>query len=295
MKEIVVLSGKGGTGKTSLTAAFAFLAGPGIVVADSDVDASNLHLLLKPEAIKPEPFFSGLQAVIDPSVCSGCGACLDVCRFSAIGEREGLFRVIGINCEGCGYCSRICPENAISMADQKTGDWYLSRTRTGQTMIHARLQAGGENSGKLVAKVKNEARAAAKRENLEMILIDGPPGIGCPAISSLSGAGLAILVTEPTLSGYHDLTRVYELTKSFNIPAACIINKYDLNPEVGNKIMEFQKDNGIMHLASIPYTEVFTKCLTKGLTVTESSHDDLKGVIRESWEKILEIKQKTNG
>jgi MinD superfamily P-loop ATPase len=255
MKEIVVISGKGGTGKTSVTASFAILGGPEIVIADCDVDASNLHLLLNPEPVERNDFYSGKTAKIDADLCSACGLCQDTCRFDAIHSNGQPFVVNAMDCEGCGYCARICPDDAIRMEENHTGKWYASIARTGGYFVHAALHAGAENSGKLVARVKNEAKRYARDNNLEYVLIDGAPGIGCPVISSLTGAQFVLIVTEPTVSGLHDLKRVYELVKKFKIEAGCIINKHDLNPEITNEILDYLADEEIPVLSTLPYDD----------------------------------------
>ena len=235
MKEIVVISGKGGTGKTSITASFAYLGEEDIVVADCDVDAADMHLLMQPDFAYAEDFYSGLIAQIDQDICTRCGKCSDVCRFNAIPVINGQYIVEPLDCEGCGYCARVCPVDAISMNEQKVGQFYISKTKARNTMVHAELGFGADNSGKLVAKVKKEAKREAEETNKELVVVDGSPGIGCPVVSSLSGADLVVLVTEATVSGLHDLKRVYELVKKFNIEACCIINKFDLNTGIEKK------------------------------------------------------------
>ncbi|MBU4487400.1 MAG: ATP-binding protein, partial [Candidatus Delongbacteria bacterium] len=208
MKEIVIISGKGGTGKTSITASFAYLSGKNTVLADCDVDASDFHLLLKPETIVEEDFFSSYIAVIDYDKCRTCGKCFEVCRFKAVSFEHDRFVIDSINCEGCGYCSNVCLPEAINLEIQNDGKLFVSKTRLGKTLFHAELDPGAENSGKLVAKVKNNAKKYARENNIDIVLVDGSPGIGCPVISSLSGANFVVLVTEPTISGMHDLGRV---------------------------------------------------------------------------------------
>ncbi len=269
MKEIVVISGKGGTGKTSLTAAFAVLGGEEVIVADCDVDAADMHLLLEPDFASSEAFFSGDLAVIDPDICSSCGECLEVCRFDAVTVDDDAYSVDALSCEGCGYCARICPVEAITNVEQQAGDWYLSTIRTGSKMVHARLKIGADNSGKLVAKVKQEARKIAEETAKPLVLVDGSPGIGCPVVSSLSGAAFVVLVTESTVSGLHDLRRVYELVKNFNLKAGCIINKADLNAEVLQELRAYLEQEGIVALSEIPYDEAFTAALTNGKTIVE--------------------------
>jgi len=288
MKEIVVISGKGGTGKTSLTASFAVLGGQNLVVADCDVDAADMHLLLEPDFAHGEDFFSGELAVIDQAKCSACGQCEDVCRFDAIDMIEGCYSVDEIGCEGCGYCARVCPDEAITNVKQNVGQWYRSAIRTGTTMIHAQLKVGADNSGKLVAKVKKMATEVAGNEGKYWILVDGSPGVGCPVISSLSGASLAVLVTEPTVSGLHDLRRVHQLVKMFRIKSGCVINKADLNSDVRRDLHRFLKEEGIPVLAEIPYNEQFTAAVTNGKTIVEWDAD-LEQLVRGCWEKVTQL------
>jgi len=286
MKEIVVISGKGGTGKTSITASFAVLAGQEAVVADCDVDAADMHLLMQPVIKKSENFFSGVAAVIDENKCTNCGICADVCRFNAIPIINNQHVIKKLNCEGCGYCEKVCPVNAITMHEQNVGDWFVSKSKVDNTLVHAKLGIGAENSGKLVAKVKNEAKRIAEKENKNYIIVDGSPGIGCPVVSSLSGAHYAVLVTEPSMSGLHDLKRVYELVKKFNIKAGCIINKSDINQEMTKNVLQFLNDESITHIASLPYDENFTKAMTVGETIVEYDHSELKDLLNRSWEKV---------
>ena len=286
MKEIVVISGKGGTGKTSITASFAYLGGKDIVVADCDVDAADMHLLMKPDFAKSEDFYSGEIAIINQDICTACGECADVCRFDAIPVINNLYIVQPLDCEGCGYCARICPVEAIKMEVQNVGRWYISNTRVGNILVHAKLGIGAENSGKLVAKVKNEAKQIAKENNKDFIIIDGSPGIGCPVVSSLSGANFVVLVTEPTVSGLHDLKRVYELVQKFNIKAGCIINKSDINPQVSGEIEEFLKKENIIHFSNLPYDEAFTNAMTNGQTIVEYGQNNLTAILTDSWNMI---------
>jgi MinD superfamily P-loop ATPase len=289
MKEIVVISGKGGTGKTSVTASFAYLGGNDVVVADCDVDAADMHLLMKPDFAKSEDFYSGVAARINPYKCNNCGICANVCRFDAIPVIEDQYTVSTLDCEGCGYCAKVCPERAIEMIDQNVGKWYVSQTKINNTMVHARLGIGAENSGKLVAKVKNEAKRIANENQKDFIIIDGSPGVGCPVVSSLSGAHFVVLVTEPSVSGIHDLKRVYELVKKFNIKAGCIINKADINTNVTNEILSFLKSESIEHIANIPYNEDFTRAMTEGKSIVEYDKSELKELIENSWEKVKKL------
>ena len=286
MKEIVVISGKGGTGKTSITASFAYLGGKDIVVADCDVDAADMHLLMKPDFAKSEDFYSGEIAIINQDICTACGECADVCRFDAIPVINNQYIVQPLDCEGCGYCARICPVEAIKMEVQNVGRWYISNTRVGNILVHAKLGIGAENSGKLVAKVKNEAKQIAKENNKDFIIVDGSPGIGCPVVSSLSGANFVVLVTEPTVSGLHDLKRAYELVKKFKIKAGCIINKSDINPQVSGEIEEFLKKENIIHFSNLPYDEAFTNAMTNGQTIVEYGQNNLTAILTDSWNMI---------
>ena len=286
MKAIVVISGKGGTGKTSLAASLAFLSGEETVVADCDVDAADMHLLLSPDFGHREDFFSGQLAVIDSEICTLCGLCMEKCRFDAIETNGSGYFVKTIDCEGCGYCARICPVEAISMKDQLAGEFYISTTRINNTLVHAKLAPGAENSGKLVAKVKKEARRMAEKENKKYVIGDGSPGIGCPVISSLSGADFVVIVTEPSVSGIHDMKRVYELVRKFDIKTSCIINKHDLNPEITGQIMDYIESESIVHLCNIPYSSAFTDAITRGLTVLENGHPDMAKLVKKAWEKI---------
>jgi len=292
MKEIVVISGKGGTGKTSITASFGVLANRNAIITDCDVDAADMHLLMKPMILKSENFYSGLLAHVDTQKCTSCGMCADVCRFNALKQNEHSFSVIDLNCEGCGYCARICPVEAIRMVEQDVGNWYISKTKLGSTLVHAKLGIGAENSGKLVAKVKNEAKQLGTENKIDFILVDGSPGVGCPVVSSLSGAHYVVLVTEPSVAGIHDLKRVYELAKKFNLRTGCIINKSDINPAVTREIKDFLEKESIDHIASYPYNESFTKAMTNGQTIVEYDKGELREQIIESWEKVKELVKK---
>lgn len=285
MKEIVVISGKGGTGKTSVTASLAFIL-PNLVMADCDVDAADLHLILQPSILKSEDFYSGVKAVIDPEKCISCGICEEVCRFGAISHEGPSYKVDPLDCEGCGYCHHACPAQAISLPLQNVGQCFLSDTRAGCRLAHARLGIGADNSGKLVARVKKDAREEAIRSNADHILVDGSPGIGCPVISSLSGADFVLLVTEPTLSGISDLQRVWELTAQFGIPAGCIINKQDLNPQIASQTREFLAENGIPLIDGISYDEDFSRAITLGQSLVEYEPAKWKPRFASIWDKI---------
>ena len=289
MKEIVVISGKGGTGKTSITASFAHLGGKDVVVADCDVDAADMHLLMMPDFAEKEDFFSGEIARIDQDACTQCGKCAEVCRFEAIPVIDGKYIVEPLDCEGCGYCPRVCPTDAIVMEEQNVGKWYVSGIKTGSIMVHARLGIGAENSGKLVAKVKNEAKRIAEETGKKIVIVDGSPGVGCPVVSSLSGADFVILVTEPTVSGLHDLKRVYELVKKFRIKAGCIINKSDLNLQMTDEIESYLEQENIISLSHLPYDEAFTRAMTMGQTIVEYDENGLNKTIVETWSSIKQI------
>jgi MinD superfamily P-loop ATPase len=280
MREIVVLSGKGGTGKTSIVGSLAALA-RGKVLADCDVDAADLHLLLKPKVKQENEFWSGQVAYIDEAKCTQCGLCPELCRFDAIKD----YKVDPIACEGCGFCSQICPEDAITMRENMSGHWFISDTKYGP-LVHARLGIAQENSGKLVAQVRQQARRLAQEQNLEYIISDGPPGIGCPVISSLSGASLALMVAEPTLSGIHDLERVLGVSGHFGVPAMVAINKYDLNEENSRRIEEYCKDQGIKLAAKIPFDNAVTEAIVRGLPVVEYTKGKVSREIAGLWDFI---------
>lgn len=289
MKEIVVISGKGGTGKTSLAASFAYLGGKDAIIADCDVDAADMHLLLKPDFKISEDFYSGELASIHQDNCIRCGKCADVCRFNAISNINNEYIVDSLNCEGCGYCARICPTNTITNTSQNVGKWYISTIKTDSIMVHARLGIGADNSGKLVAKVKNEAKEIAEKKQKYFVIVDGSPGVGCPVVSSLSGANFVVLVTESSVSGLHDLKRVYKLVKKFNIKAGCIINKSDINKKVTIEIEEFLKSENIVHLCNLPYDESFTEAMTNGQTIVEYVENSLSEMVQICWNKIKQI------
>lgn len=289
MKEIVIISGKGGTGKTSLTASFSVLAKEKSIVADCDVDAADMHLLMQPDFEKSEEFFSGELAIIDQEKCIQCDICKTTCRFNAIKFENSTYFIDELNCEGCGYCSRVCPTQAIRNVEQKVGNMYISNIKTGSKMVHANLSIGVDNSGKLVAQVKNTAKNIAENNGYEFIIVDGSPGIGCPVVSSLSGATYVVLVTEPTVSGIHDLERVYKLVHKFNTKAGCIINKFDLNAEITIQIKTFLSEEKIDHLADIPYSKSFTDAIVNGKTIVEYDKGEIKAVIENTWESIKNI------
>ncbi|MDD3535478.1 MAG: ATP-binding protein [Candidatus Cloacimonetes bacterium] len=290
MKEIVCISGKGGTGKSSVVAALSWIAKDEILVADCDVDAADLHLIFAPEPEKSEEFYSGIKAEIDPSRCIACGICAAKCRFDAIHPVGNVYQVKPLDCEGCGYCFHVCPQNAISLPEQMVGHCFTSNTRFGCKLVHAKLKIGADNSGKLVAKVKNEAKQLAAALEKEYILVDGSPGIGCPVISSLSGANLALLVTEPSLSAQSDLERLWKLIQKFQIPAACIINKADINPNISHEIKKWLKKEGIRMLAELPYDEDFQAAIVNGNSVLEYNYTKWQPVFEKIWQALKETK-----
>lgn len=285
MKEIVVISGKGGTGKTSITASFAYLAGKDIVAADCDVDAADMHLLLEPDFKDESDFYSGQLPEINADLCTGCGHCTEICRFDALTMIDNVAQLNQISCEGCAYCSNACPTGAIKMRDEMTGKCYSSTIKTGTSMVHAALNIGAENSGKLVAEVKKRARNIALQQEKDLVLIDGSPGIGCPVVSSLTGASYTVLVTEPSISGVHDLKRVYGVVKKFGIKAGCIINKSDINKEKFHEIEEFLKEEDIDLLLDLPYSNSFTRAMTEGKTIAEYD-SKISDSLSRTWKKI---------
>ncbi len=291
VKELVVISGKGGTGKTSIVASFAALAGK-VALADCDVDASDLPLVLQPTVLRREPFTGGNRARIQPDYCSSCGNCVEVCRFDAIhldnlgnGAMESTFRVDPLACEGCGVCAWFCPEGAIELEPVVNGEWFISETRFGP-MVHARLGIAAENSGKLVSTVRTNARQFAAEQGLDLLLIDGSPGIGCPVIASVTGASLVLVVTEPTLSGLHDLERVAELTGHFGIPTLVCVNKWDLNPEICERIEARVCQMGLGLAGRARYDSAVTEAQTLGKAVTEFQQDGCSQDIHAVWERV---------
>ena len=301
IRELVVASGKGGTGKTSLVGSFAVLADR-VVLADCDVDAADLHLLLSPAVRRRETFRGGHVAVIDPARCTGCGDCGRLCRFGAIGrgvvgdgsvyDRSSaagtVFRVDPVACEGCGVCVDRCPAQAIDFPERTSGEWFVSETRCGP-MVHARLGIAAENSGKLVSVVRAEARRIAASEGRETILIDGPPGIGCPVIASVTGATAVLAVTEPTVSGEHDLERLLKLCQHFQLPVSVCINRWDVNPDAGRRIEAMAQARGTVLVGRIPYDRAVTAAQLAAQAVVEvggSAADAIRGVW-ELWNREI--------
>jgi len=281
MKQIVVISGKGGTGKTILTGSFAALAKNKVMV-DCDVDAADLHLLLNPTIRERHEFRSGKTARIDKKLCQQCGKCIVACRFDAIRED---FVVDPISCEGCCLCSYICPADAIKMEENLSGEWYISDTKYGP-FVHAKLGIAEENSGKLVTKVKQTAKEIAKRNNLDYIIVDGPPGIGCPVIASLSDANLALIVTEPTLSGMHDMQRILDVALHFKIATKVVINKYDLNEKNTEDIELICKNKNIDVVGRIPFSKEVSESIVESVPIVEYSKNSVVKEIISVWQKI---------
>ena len=282
MKEVVVISGKGGTGKTTIVASFAALA-KNKVMADCDVDAADLDLLLKPVTQERHEFWSGQKAVIDREKCVQCDICQNLCRFGAINE----FEVNPVSCEGCAFCYHICPADAVAMKENLSGDWFVSDTRYGP-LVHARLGVAQENSGKLVATVRQQAKALAKEQGMDYILSDGPPGTGCPVISSISGVQLAIIVTEPTLSGIHDLERIIGVCHHFSVPAMVCINKYDINEANTRRIEDYCRNQLIDVAAEIPYDNIVIEALVHELPVVEYAGNGVSRQIKKLWQAIVD-------
>jgi len=329
MRELVVISGKGGTGKTSLAASFAVLAG-NAVVADCDVDAADLHLVLSPQIQRREEFRGGHEAVIRQGDCIRCGACVTYCRFAAVGQYPGendisaprgphsackgcdfcrrscsvrtyeilremweasggngppVFAIDPLACEGCGVCVRFCPVHAIDFAERACGEWFVSDTRCGP-LVHARLGAAAENSGKLVSLVRAQAREVAKNTGRELVIIDGAPGIGCPVIASLTGVTAALIVTEWTVSGQHDLERVAGVARHFGVPAWVCVNKWDINPDVTQQIEAAARRRG-MHIAGrVRYDKAVTAAQVAARTIVEFTTDGVASDVRALWQEM---------
>jgi MinD superfamily P-loop ATPase len=291
MKELVVISGKGGTGKTSITAAFASLA-KNIVLADCDVDAADLHLVIAPDIKEKQDFSGGKKASVIAEKCIGCGKCADLCRFGAINLNgsandtiEKTYTVDFVSCEGCKVCVEFCPVKAIEFKDAINGQWFISDTRFGP-MVHAKLGIAEENSGKLVTLIRKEAKRIAEEQNKNLLIVDGSPGIGCPVIASITGANLVLVVTEPTLSGIHDLERVAQLTSNFGIQTLVCVNKADINPEMTERIEKGAKEKGLKIVGKIPYDESFTKAQIMKATLTEYTGGDIAEKIKSMFREI---------
>lgn len=290
MRQLVVLSGKGGTGKTTVAAALGHLASQeGVtVLADADVEAPNLGLLLKPRVIEVTPFFAGSRAFIASDACTGCGRCEEVCRFDAIGRRDGLYQVEQTACEGCAACYFQCPAEAIEMQECLTGRWFRSETRFGP-LLHAQLEPGRENSGKLVATIRQQALLVADEWGASWLIVDGSPGIGCPVIAAMTGADLALMVSEPTVSGLSDLRRILEVAEHFRVPTAVCVNKADINPELTEEILAHCVSRDIPVLAALPYAETVITAMRRGLAVTEMGRSPLAAQIQVLWDGLKKL------
>ena len=280
MKEVVVLSGKGGTDKTSIVGSFAVLARHKVLV-DCDVDAADLCLILNSTVRQTNEFWSGQTAIIDEDMCNKCGLCVGYCRFNAI---KG-FRVDPVSCEGCGFCSRLCPVEAIKMKENLSGHWFISDTTHGK-LVHARLGIAQENSGKLVATVRQQARKIAEEQGADFIISDGPPGIGCPVISSLSGVDLALLITEPTLSGQHDLERIIGVCRHFNVPALVCVNKHDINEDNTRRIEDYCRRQNLDIAGKISYDNTVTEAMVEGIPIVEHYDGRVSRDIKSLWQNI---------
>jgi MinD superfamily P-loop ATPase len=283
IKELVILSGKGGTGKTSLTAAFAALS-KNRILCDADVDAADLHLLMDPDIRMRTDFKGGAVAVINAEKCTECGLCREICRFDAVKEN---YDIDGIDCEGCGVCVDLCPEAAIDFPTKTCGQWYLSETRFGP-MVHAGLGIAEENSGKLVTLVRQEAKKLAEKNKADLIITDGPPGIGCPVIASLGGATALLIVAEPTVSGIHDMERVAELAAHFKVQCMVCVNKADLNPEQTVAIESLAQKKNMEVLGRIPFDPIFTEAMVRGKTIIEHAKNSKTSMaVSDIWNRII--------
>lgn len=291
MNQVVIISGKGGTGKTTVCAAISHLLNSK-VICDTDVDAANLHLLLRPQVKETKDFFGSERAVVDRKKCTRCRRCLDTCRFDAFDtDAEGFPHVRDEYCEGCGACLQVCGPSAIKMIPHKSGELYLSETKVGP-MVHARLGIAEDNSGRLVSEVRKAAAKIAQERKLSTVLIDGPPGIGCPVIASITGTSLAVAVTEPTVSGAHDLTRILALTAHFEVPALVVINKYDINTDMSEKIKREAESTGSPVVGEIPYHEGVIDAVRKRKNLIEWGPEEVK---REIIALYGEIEKRLNG
>ncbi len=286
MKELVVISGKGGTGKTSIAASLIKLSG-GVVSADCDVDAANLYLVVKHKVRRATPFRGGKKAVIDQALCTSCGKCAELCRFDAIDNIDSTFRIDKFACEGCGVCAYFCPERAITLLEEDGGEWFLSDTDSGP-MVHARLTPGGENSGKLVTIVRNEAKRVAADRGIGTIIVDGAPGIGCPVIASITGADAVLVVVEPTLSGMHDMKRAMELAGYFGVKIMLAVNRCDINEDIAAEIIEYAAGNGIHLAGRVRYDSDVTRAQINGMSVVEYSDGPAASDIRRLWKAVVD-------
>lgn len=283
MRELILLSGKGGTGKTTVAASFAHLAERKVMV-DADVDAANLELVLSPQVKEKHEFRGGKVAIIEPALCTACERCAEVCRFQAVQQREGKYLIDPIACEGCAVCYYECPSEAIHLEEPVSGHWFISDTSYGP-LVHAQLRPAQENSGKLVTIVKQEARQLALAQGCDLIIVDGPPGIGCPVIATTAGADLALLVTEPTVAGVHDLERILSTVAHFGVPPLVCINKYDINPQVSQAIAEDCAARDLPLIGSIPFDQAVTEAMVQGRSVVSYSRSPASQAIERLWKE----------
>ncbi len=282
MRQITVISGKGGTGKTSITSALVTLE-KRKVIADCDVDAPDLHLILHPEVKDSGDFYGGVRAAKDDDKCIDCGLCRQVCRFDAVDEQ---FNIDPFKCDGCGFCAYVCPTKAIEMKENLSGHWYLSETEYGP-MVHAKLDIGEENSGKLVTVVRNMARNIAEKEGYPYVIIDGPPGIGCPVTSAITGVDAVLIVTEPTMSGIHDMERVLSVARHFGARPFVLINKYDLNEEMTEKIENYCKEQDVPVVGKIAFDREMTDAMVQGKSIIQYKPEGKTAkAIRNAWDRV---------
>lgn len=284
MKELVIISGKGGTGKTCVSASFANLCTDRKILVDADVDAANLHLIIEPSDSEQSSFTSGVKAKINKNKCIECGLCIERCEFDAISDD---FVVNQIDCEGCGVCHEFCPEKAIDLIPEESGKWFVSKTGLG-TMIHAKLNIGGENSGLLINHLRKRAKEEAEKQKASYIIIDGPPGTGCPATSSITGTDHVLIVTEPTKSGFHDMIKAKDLCDFLKIPVMIIVNKFDLNPEITDQIEDYAKNSKALFMGKIPFDDDFPKAIMNKKSPVEYSSGQGSQILKSIYVKVME-------
>jgi len=287
MMRIAILSGKGGTGKTSVAAAFGYLAGRNAVLCDCDVDASNLSLVVGAENVQRREYSGGDVAIIDPQRCRGCGVCIGACHFDAIAPQNAKYHIEAAACEGCGYCAFVCPAHAIAMIARKSGDIFTAHSRFGAPIVYAELSAGAENSGRLSTQVRRIADEIAKAEEAEAILIDGPPGISCPAIAAATGTDYVLFVSEPTLSGVSDLERALEMAKKMHIPSGVLVNRGDINRDLCSMIRTLAERSEVDFWGALLLSSDFVCAVRAGRTVLEATNDErIISVLKAAWHSI---------